>query len=157
MLIQLFVLDNVYLGGYITPCLYLLFIAMLPTNTGKIATMLLAFFSGLCVDVTTNMLGFHAFACTAVGFLRGVWLDKIILRDNEDVLETPSIRSVSYQLYALYLFLFLLVFFLIYNTLLIFSFRDMLTIVSSSLLSTAVTWILAIIYQTLLLRKDENK
>ena len=156
MALQALVLNNIYLGGYINPCLYLLFIAMLPTNTGKIATMLIAFFTGLCVDITTNMLGFHTFACTAVGFLRGIWLDKIILRDNEETIETPSIRNGSYQLFSLYLFLLLLIFHIIYFSLMFFNLHDILHILSSSVASSVVTWILAILYQTLLLKKNDS-
>ena len=154
--LQLLVFNNVYLGGYINPCIYLLFIAMLPTNTGKIPMLLIAFFTGLVVDVSTNLPGFHTFACTAVGFLRSIWLDRIIIRDDGEAVETPSIRSGSYQLFALYLFLLLLVFYVIYYSLLIFSFREMPSILLSSLLSAAVTWVLAILYQTLFLRKNKT-
>lgn len=156
MLLQVLVFNNVYLGGYINPCIYLLFIAMLPTSTGRIPTMLISFFTGLCIDVSTNMLGFHTFACTVVGFMRGVWLDKIIIRDNDEDIETPSLFSGSYQQFSLYLFLLLLVFNLVYHTLLVFSFREFFYILFSALLSSIVTWILAVLYQTLLLRKSKN-
>ena len=33
MLLQLFVLNNVYLGAYVMPMLYLLFILMLPSSS----------------------------------------------------------------------------------------------------------------------------
>ena len=65
VLLQVLVFNNIYLGGYINPCIYVLFIAMLPTTTGRIPMMLIAFATGLCVDVSTNILGFHTFACTA--------------------------------------------------------------------------------------------
>ena len=157
MLLQVLVFNNIYLGGYINPCIYLLFIAMLPTTTGRIPMMLMAFFAGLCIDLSTNMIGFHTFACTAVGFLRGVWLDKIIIRDNDEGVETPSLFSVSYQQFSVYLFLLLLVFYIVYYVMLVFSLRDIFSILLSALLSTVVTWVLAILYQTLLLRKDKNK
>ena len=50
VLLQVLVFNNIYLGGYINPCIYVLFIAMLPTTTGKIPMMLIAFFTGMCVD-----------------------------------------------------------------------------------------------------------
>ena len=157
MLLQVLIFNNVYLGGYINPCIYVLFIAMLPTQTGRIPMMLIAFFTGLCVDVSTNMLGFHTFESTAVGYLRGVWLDKIIIRDNEEGIETPSIYSGSYQQFLFYLFLLLFVFNLIYHTLLVFSFHEFFSILFTALLSTIVTWLLALLYQTLLLRKMRRK
>ena len=154
VLLQLLIFNNIYLGGYVNPCLYVLFIAMLPTNTGRIALPVIAFFTGLCIDVCTIMLGFNTFACTAVGFLRVIWLDKIILRDNEEIIETPSIRSVPYQQFSIYLFLLLFAFTLIYYTLMVFSLRNFFGILLSSLLSALLTWVLAILYQTLFLRKS---
>ncbi|MBO7489822.1 MAG: hypothetical protein J6T88_06050 [Bacteroidales bacterium] len=156
VLLQVLVFNNIYLGGYINPCIYVLFIAMLPTTTGKIPMMLIAFFTGMCVDVSTNIIGFHTFACTAVAFLRGVWLDKIIIRDNDEGIDMPSLYSGSYQQFAIYLFLLLFAFNLIYHTLLTFSFRGFFNTLLTALLSTIVTWILAILYQTLLLRKAKN-
>ncbi len=156
VLLQVLVFNNIYLGGYINPCIYVLFIAMLPTTTGRIPMMLIAFFTGLCVDISTNMLGFHTFACTAVAYLRGIWLDRIIIHDNDEGIEMPSLYSGSYQQFALYLFLLLLAFNLIYHLLLVFTLRDFFGILLSALLSTVVTWILAILYQTLLLHKSRN-
>ena len=157
VLLQILVLNNVYLGGYITPCLYLLFIAMLPTDTGKIATMTIAFFTGLTIDVTTGMLGFHTAACTVVGFLRPIWLDRIIMRDNEEAIEQPSLFNCPYQQFALYLLFILLIFYLLYYTLLVFNLHSLPTIFLSTLLSSIITWILAILYQTLFTRKKNKQ
>ncbi|MBQ6097064.1 MAG: hypothetical protein IKJ40_03120 [Bacteroidales bacterium] len=157
MLLQVLIFNNIYLGGYINPCIYVLFIAMLPTTTGRIPAMLIAFFTGLCVDVSSNLLGFHAFACTALAYVKGLWLDEIIIHDNEEGIEMPCIYTCPLQQYSIYLFLILFVFNIIYHTLLIFSLRDILDILLSALLSTIVTWILAMLYQSLLLRKTKFK
>lgn len=156
MLLQLFVFDNIYLGGYINPCLYVLFVAMLPTSLPAIPMMLIAFGTGLMADVTSNMLGFNAFACTVVAFLRGVWLDNIVRGDNEGEVDTPSIRTVPYQQYSLYLFFLLLVFNFVYQLLLVFDLRELPSILLTTLLSTIITWLLAILYQSLLFRKDKT-
>ena len=155
VLLQVLVFNNIYLGGYINPCLYVLFIAMLPTSMDRIPMMLVAFATGLCIDVSANMLGFHTFACVAVAFLRPIWLDRIMLSDSDENVDTPSLRSVPYQQFALYLFFLLLVFNLVYYSVLVFNMRELPMILLASLLSTIVTWILAILYQTLLLRKKE--
>lgn len=156
MSLQLFVLDNIYLGGYIIPCLYLLFIAMLPTSMAAIPMMLVAFGTGLIVDVSSNMLGFNVFACTAVAFLRGAWLDKFIRGENDAEVETPSIRTVPYQQYLPYLFLLMLVYNFLYHLLLVFDLRELPSILLTTLLSTIVSWLLALLYQLLLFRKDKK-
>ena len=63
LLIQLLVLNNVYLSAYVMPMLYLLAILMLPTDMKRIPLLIVAFCTGLLVDVMNNMLGFHALAC----------------------------------------------------------------------------------------------
>lgn len=157
MLLQLFVFDNIYLGGYIYPCLFVLFIAMLPTSMPAIPMMLIAFGTGLMADVSSNMLGFNAFACTVIALLRGVWLDNIVRGDNDGDIETPSIRTVPYQQYSLYLFLILLIFNFVYHLLLVFDLSEMPSILLSTLLSTVITWLLSVLYQTLLFRKDRKQ
>lgn len=156
MLLQLFVFDNIYLGGYINPCLYVLFIAMLPTSLPAIPMMLIAFGTGLLADVSSNMMGFNAFACVAVAFLRGVWLDNILRGDSDAKIDSPSIRTVPYQQYSIYLFLLILVFTFLYHFLLVFDLRELPSIILSTILSTIITWLLAILYQTLLFRKDKK-
>ncbi len=156
VLLQLLVFNNVYLGGYINPCIYLLFIAMLPTNTGRIPMMLIAFATGFCIDLFSNMPGFHTFACTLAGFVRGIWLDKILLHDTEEAIETPSFRTVAFSQFAIYLFLLYFIFFLVYFLITIFSLRDLHTILFSALLSSIVSWILALIYQSFFLKRKKE-
>lgn len=156
MLLQLFVLDNIYLGGYINPCLYVLFIAMLPTGMAPIPMLLTAFGTGLLADLSSNMLGFNAFACTVVAFLRGVWLDNIVRGDSEAEVDIPCIRTVPYQQYSLFLILIFLIFNFLYQLLLVFDLSELPSILLTTLLSSAVTWLLALLYQSILFRKDKN-
>lgn|SRR5574344_414097 len=155
MLFQILVLNNVYLGGYINPYLYVLFILMLPTNLPRIPMLLLAFLSGLCIDIFSNMLGFHTFACTLVAFCRLAFADKILTRGEPVVIDTPSIHSVALQQFAFYLLLLFFIYNVAYFSLEIFNFHDFWTILLSALLSTLVTWVLALLCQTLFLRKKK--
>ena len=94
---------------------------------------------------------------STLAYVKGLWLDEIIIHDNEEGIEMPCIYTCPLQQYSIYLFLILFVFNIIYHTLLIFSLRDILDILLSALLSTIVTWILAMLYQSLLLRKTKFK
>ena len=58
--------------------------------------------------------------------------------------------------FGIYLFLLILIYNVIYFTLLIFNFHDIGQILLSALLGTVVTWVLAILYQTLLLKKNDH-
>lgn len=155
LLLQVVVLNNVYLGGYITPFLYVLFILMLPTDLSKVALILIAFGSGLMVDIFDNMPGFHTFSCTLVAFCRIVFADKILTRGEQTTILTPSIRTVVAQQYVIFLTLNLFIYSFAYFLLEMFSLRDFGTILISSIFSTLATGILAIVYQAIFIPQKQ--
>ena len=57
VLIQVVVLNNVQLSGYINPFLYVLFIVLLPLEVPRWLSLLLAFVLGLAVDIFTDTVG----------------------------------------------------------------------------------------------------
>ncbi len=155
MALQLLVLNYVYLGGYVMPMLYVLFILMLPTDTGRIPMLLIAFGTGLTVDVMSGMLGFHALACTVVAMMRILFADRILTRGEPVAIKHPSIHSVTPQYFITYLLLLLGAFYLVFYTAELFGFRGFGGVLLATLCSTLVTALLAVIYQALLIRKEE--
>ncbi len=156
MLLQLLVLNHVYLGGYVMPMLYVLFILMLPTDTRRIPMLLIAFGTGLLMDVMSNMLGFHALACTMVAMLRILFVDRILTRNEPVVIATPSIYSVTPQYFISYLMLLLAVFYLMFYTTELFGFRGFGGVLLATVCSTLVTTLLAVLYQFVFLKKDNQ-
>lgn len=156
MLLQLLVLNHVYLGGYVMPMLYVLFILMLPTDTRRIPMLLIAFGTGLLMDVMSNMLGFHALACTVVAMLRILFVDRILTRNEPVVIATPSIYSVTPQYFISYLMLLLAVFYLVFYTMELFGFRGFGGVLLATVCSTLVTTLLAVLYQFVFLKKDNQ-
>ncbi len=156
MLLQLLVLNHVYLGGYVMPMLYVLFILMLPTDTRRIPMLLIAFGTGLLMDVMSNMLGFHALACTVVAMLRILFVDRILTRNEPVVIATPSIYSVTPQYFISYLMLLLAVFYLVFYTTELFGFRGFGGVLLATVCSTLVTTLLAVLYQFVFLKKDNQ-
>ncbi len=154
MALQLLVLNHVYLGGYVMPMLYVLFILMLPTDTGRIPMLLIAFGTGLLVDVMNNMLGFNALACTVVAMLRILFADRILTRGEPVTIEKPSIYSVTPQYFFSYLVLMLGAFYLVFYTVELFGFRSFGSVLLSTVASTLVTTLLAALYQYIFLKKE---
>ena len=148
MLTQLLVLNYVYLGGYIMP--------MLPTNTGRIPMLLIAFGTGLIVDIMTGMLGFHALACTVVAMLRILFADRILTRGEPVNIATPSIYSVTPQYFIAYLMLLLGSFYFIFYATELWGFRGFGGVLLATLLSTIATALLAVLYQLLFVKKEES-
>jgi len=68
--VQVLLLDNVHIGGYINPCLYVFFILLLPFETPGWLLLVSAFFLGLSIDSFTNSTGLHTAATVFMAFLR---------------------------------------------------------------------------------------
>ncbi len=155
MALQLLVLNHVYFGGYVMPMLYVLFIIMLPTDIKRIPLLLIAFGTGLLVDVMNNMLGFHALACTVVAMLRILFADRILTRNEPVVISTPGIYSVTPQYFISYLVLLLASFYLVFYTVELFGFRSFGGVLLATVCSTLATTLMAVLYQFIFLKKEE--
>ena len=156
MLLQLLVLNYVYLGGYVMPMLYVLFILMLPTSTGRVPMLLIASSTGLIIDIMAGTLGFQTLACTVVAMVRILFADRILTRGENIVVPIPSLRSVTPQYYVSYLLLMYSIFYLVLFTAELFSFRGLGGVLLATLASTLVSTLLAVLYQLHFVKKEEN-
>lgn len=156
-LFQVLVLNNVYLGSYIMPMLYVLFVLMLPTGMKRIPLLLIAFGTGLVIDIMNNMLGFHCLACTVVAMMRIWFADSILTRGEPIQVQTPSIYSVTPQYFIAYLLLMLAAFYLLFYIIELWGFRGFGDVLFATLLSTVVTTLLAVLYQVVFLKRSENE
>lgn len=153
---QLLVLNNVYLGGYVLPMLYVLFVLMLPTNMGRIPLLLAAFGTGLVADIASNVLGFHALACTVVAMLRIWFADRILTRGEPVVIDNPSVHTVTPQYMISYMLLMYGVFYLVYFVCELFGSRGFGDMLIATVLSSVVSTLLAVLYQTLFLKREKS-
>jgi len=156
MLFQLLVLNNVYLGAYVLPMLYVLFILMLPTGMNRIALLFIAFGTGLLVDIMANVMGFHALACTVVAMQRIWYADRILTRGEPVTVERPSIYSVTPQYFIAYLSLMFAIFYLIYFVTELWGTRGLGGVLLATVCSTVVTTLLAVLYQVVFIKKKED-
>lgn len=72
--IQVFLLNNVNLLGYVNPYLYVLFIVLFPLTGNKTTLILLSFLMGLSIDIFENSGGVHAAASVFIAYIRPVVL-----------------------------------------------------------------------------------
>jgi hypothetical protein len=102
VLLQIIVLNNIQLSGFINPFLYVLFILMLPVKIPKLLLLLLAFLTGLTIDIFSNTLGMHAGACVFMAFCRPGVLRVISPREGYEAEATPSVKDMSFNWFLLY-------------------------------------------------------
>jgi rod shape-determining protein MreD len=154
--IQVLVLNNVELGGFINPFLYVLFLITLPIQTPRLLLLFVAFITGLTIDMFQNTMGMHASACLVLAFLRPGWLKTIAPRDGYDADAVPSIKKFGAQWFIVYSFVLVL----FHNTILfyieVFRFSEFFSTLIRVLLSSLVTMILIIIAQYLTTRPNDR-
>ncbi len=74
VLLQVFLLNNINLAGYINPYLYILFIMLYPSDANQTALIFFSFLLGLSVDIFEDSGGVHAGASAFVAYVRPVIL-----------------------------------------------------------------------------------
>ena len=155
MLLQLLVLNYVYLGGYVMPMLYVLFVLLLPTSLGRVPKLLIAFGTGLLVDIMAGSLSFHALSCTVVAMMRILFADRILTRGEDVAIDTPSFHRVAPTYFISYLLLLYAAFYLVFFTLELFSFRGLMDVLLATLASTVVSTLLSVIYVFIFIKKED--
>jgi len=100
--IQLLILDNVHLVGFIVPIIYVYFIMKLPFGTKRLLVLFLSFIMGITIDLFVGTYGIHAAATTLIGFFRRFFL-KISFGEIEDDHEnSPSIKEKGFYPFLAY-------------------------------------------------------
>ncbi|MGI8894022.1 MAG: rod shape-determining protein MreD [Bacteroidia bacterium] len=117
VVVQVLIVNNVQLGGFINPFIYILFILTLPFDTPRWLLLLLAFLLGLSVDTFMDTMGMNAAATVFIAFCRPLLLKVMAPRDGYEPETTPSIKDMGFQWFITYsailVFLHHLVLFLI--------------------------------------------
>lgn len=152
IVLQILLLNYVSFGGYVIPFIYILAVLMLPTRVGNIPLLLIAFAAGALVDIFCNIPGFHTFSCTMMAFVRVIIGNRMLTRDdpNEAVIDVPSVHTVPFQTFAVYLLVMSAVYSFTYCLLEAFSFGNFWMTLLSMLLDTVATWLLLLLSQLLI-------
>ena len=102
LFVQVLVLDNIRLGGYINPYVYVLFILLLPVETPGLLLMAISFVLGLAVDMFNNTLGIHAAACVLLAFVRPYLLKIMAPRDGYEGERPLSLQVMGFGWFITY-------------------------------------------------------
>jgi len=92
VLFQVLVLDNIQLGGYLIPYMYVLFILLMPFETPGWILLISAFFLGFAIDLFEHTPGVHAAATVFIAFLRPAVLKIIAPREGYEPNSFPRIH-----------------------------------------------------------------
>lgn len=152
VLLQVLVFNNIRVGGYANPQVYIFFILVLPFAIKGYLLLFAAFGIGLVIDVFTDSLAIHTASSVLLAFCRP-GITRLIIRDYKaENIEMPGFSSLG--VFSLFLYCLLLI--LIHHSSLffleIFRFDQVLQTMTRTLVSSGLTFVF-VLFAFALLRK----
>jgi hypothetical protein len=154
--VQVLVLNNFQVNGYLNPFLYILFILLLPFETPPGLLMLLGLATGITIDMFMDTMGLHSAACVFLAFMRPRILKLISPREGYEFGVQPTLQHLGPKWYFSYAGFSVLLHHLVLFYLEIFRFDEFWRTMLRVILSSVFTFTLIIITQFLLYR-SRNK
>lgn len=151
--IQVAILNNIQINGFLNPYMYILFILLLPFETPSWLLLVLSFFLGLSVDIFSNTLGMHASASVFMAYLRPYILNYLSVRDGYEQGTTPSIQHYGFGWFFRYCMILVIAHHSFLFFIEVFSFTNVSETVVRIIFSTFFTLTLLITSQYLLFKK----
>lgn len=152
--IQVLILNNIQLSGFLNPYVYILFILLLPFETPAWLVLIASFVLGISVDLFSNgLFGLNAVATVFMGFLRPGVLSVIAPRDGYEPATKPTIHYYGFQWFLKYTILLTLAHHFIFFVLESFSLHDFFAALLRTVLSSILTSIFIILSQYFIFRR----
>jgi rod shape-determining protein MreD len=155
--VQVIVLNNVQLSGYINPFLYVLFILTLPVKFPRSAVLALAFVTGLVIDMFTDTAGMHAAATVLMAYVRPAVLRFYAPRDGYDAEAVPDIAHFGFQWFLVYTATLIFIHHLALFFIEVFRLSGFISTMSRVLLSSVATLALVLITQFLFRKSASSR
>ncbi len=147
ILIQIFILSYVEVGGYLSPYLYPLILILAPANFNRYGLLLLGGLLGLGIDFHEGSGGLHLMASSALAYGRSWMLNAVVPRAAEEQLPFApqdlglgkwlTLIFLSYGLHHVWLFLWASHDGHLWSLVVV---RSLLNLVVSGALATAIAW-----------------
>jgi len=149
LFIQVFLLNNIELHGTINPFIYPLFILLLPLDTPKSLSLILAFAMGISIDVFANTPGLHASATVFLAFIRPYILNRLEPNAGYGTQKTVNRKSMGWMWFMTYALLGVVSHHLFYFFVEVFTLEHFGQTLIRILASGLVSMLLVFVHQTL--------
>lgn len=143
--------------GMVLPQLYIFAILMLPIETPRILTLVIALLVGIVADMFTGTPGMHASACLVLGFIQPHYQKMIAPREGYEFGQEPTVQSLGLSWYLSYAIILVIIHHFVLFYLEVFRFADFFTTLSRVLLSSIGTVILLVIGQYLIFSQKPSQ
>ena len=153
ILVQILIFNNIKIGGYIVPYVYVLFILLLPFQTPAWITLSLGFIMGLIIDIFSETLGMHAAATVFISFIRPFVLSYFAPRDGYQPGTYPRVLYYGLPWFIKYALILVLAHHLLLFYIEMFKFQDFFATFLRVMLSTFFSLTIIVISQFFIFRK----
>ncbi len=102
VLVQVAILNNIQVSGYINPYVYVLFILALPFEIPKWLLLSVSFLLGLTIDIFSGTPGVNASASVFMGYLRPYILNLLSPRDGYEIGTFPNVSYFGFSWFFKY-------------------------------------------------------
>ena len=145
-LAQVIIFSQIHLFGYATACIFTIFLLKLPRHTTQNETIIWGFLFGIVTDIFCNTPGIHSAAATAMAFARKYILAAFTHKGLPDDF-TPGVKSLKWGGYIVYAIICIAIFYTVLFPLELFAIRHFSTLLISTISSTALTMLFAIVVE----------
>ncbi len=146
ILAQVVVLGGIHLFHCATPLFYVYFVSMFPRNYPKWAVLLWSFMLGFLIDIFFNTPGLAAGSLTLIAAIQPYYLELFVSRDSADDIEL-SVSSVGPMKYSVYIVVLVFLYCLVFYSLEMFSFFNLLQWAMCVVGSTLITLVLIFTFE----------
>lgn len=143
ILVQVLILNNIQISGFINPYIYILFILLLPFNIPGYFLLGFSFLIGISIDIFGNTPGIHAGASVLLGFIRPALAQLVSTRELIEKGQTPTMTILGMANFIKYTVIAVLVHHLVLFFAETFSFGD--------ILETLLRWLISSIFSILII------
>jgi rod shape-determining protein MreD len=102
ILLQILLFNNIQFSGYVNPYVYIMIILLLPAVTPPWLLLIVAFITGLIIDLFSGSPGMHTSATLLAGFSRPYVLRVISPRDGYESGSDLSMRAYGVRWFFIY-------------------------------------------------------
>lgn len=150
VLLQVFLFDNLSIGVYFNPLVYIAFVLLLPLDTPHAALLAAGLVTGVVIDFAMGAAGVNTIATLLIAFARPWVLGLFTGRDDAREGGVPSPERMGPRKFVLYLIVAVLLHHLVFFSFEALSwshlFRTALRIVVSSACSVLFIWLIARVF-----------
>jgi hypothetical protein len=147
--LQILVVRNVVLFNTAFCYIYIAFLLFLPIQMPKVMLLVLAFITGITVDIFYDTVGINAAACVLLAYLRPYVLLVLTPRDDYEKNDTVNLHVMGWRWFMVYALFLVFMHHLALFFLELGSFRAVGFTMAKVLLSTLLTFVILVIFQLL--------